>query len=221
MLVFSQWQRQGNARDVPWSSIAPTTAEWVSTGAKLLRYSNPRLSVFGNFYGDLRNNESGRLSLDSPLFPKHLYFYNAFPRITPQGDIFADQLWVDKEWTLGNIKAGDTLDTSFRLPKFFGQLKAMEDRVAATEDCKRCHWRDLCGGGSAGHTFAEFGHMNSRDLFCDSRIWWFEKYVHHQAERCLRQPVQADFSKSMRIRPEDKSALPPIHPKASQETTTH
>lgn len=189
MLVFSQWQRQGNARDIPWAAIAPDTTAWVAAGEKLLAYRNPRLTVHGNFYGDVRNTEIGRLCLDSPLFPKQIYFYNAFPRITPQGDILADQLWVDESWFLGNIKRGDTLGSCFRTPKFYGQLEAMTQRAARIPECSRCTWRNVCEGGSAGHTYAEYGHLEAKDLFCDSRMYWFDRYVRHQAERTLGQPV--------------------------------
>jgi radical SAM protein with 4Fe4S-binding SPASM domain len=189
MLVFSQWQRQGNAKDVPWTSIAPSVAEWVAAGEKLFRYRNPRLAVHGNFYGDVRNTDAGRLCLDSPLFPKQVYFYNAFPRVTPQGDILADQLWVDESWVLGNIRAGDSLQTAFRSAKFYGQLEAMSRRAESIPECRKCVWRDVCEGGSAGHTYAEYGHLNARDLFCESRMYWFERYVTHQAEQALGQPV--------------------------------
>ncbi|MTI45571.1 MoaA/NifB/PqqE/SkfB family radical SAM enzyme [Roseibium hamelinense] len=100
-LVFSQWQRQGHAQDTPWAKIAPTTEEWVAAGERILRYSNPNMRVYGNFHGDIRNTPEGRLDLDSPLFPKHIFFFNAFPRITPEGDILADQLWVSEDWFLG------------------------------------------------------------------------------------------------------------------------
>lgn len=180
MLVFSQWQRQGNAADTPWASIAPSTEEWVAIGEKLLAYSHPRLKVHGNFYGDLSNG--GPLCLKSPLFPKHIYYYNAFPRITPQGDILADQLWVDPDWYLGNVKRGDTLETCFSRPTFHGQLHDMRERTAAIEECASCEWQSLCEGGSPGHTYAEYGHMREKDLFCDSRKYWFDRYIKQQLE---------------------------------------
>jgi radical SAM protein with 4Fe4S-binding SPASM domain len=182
MLVFSQWQRQGNAADTPWAQIAPSVDEWVAAGEKLLAYRNPRLQVYGNFYGDIGNNEIGRLCLESPLFPKHIYNYNAFPRVTPQGDILADQLWVDSDWFLGNVKHGDTFESCFNSPKFYGQLEAMRQRTDNIGDCQACEWRRLCEGGSAGHTYAEYGHMNAKDLFCESRIRWFNRYVERQLE---------------------------------------
>lgn len=180
MLVFSQWQRQGNAADTPWASIAPSTDEWVAIGEKLLSYSHPTLKVHGNFYGDLSNG--GPLCLNSPLFPKHLYYYNAFPRITPQGDILADQLWVDPDWYLGNVKRGDTLEACFSRPAFHSQLHDMRERTDSIEECASCEWRALCEGGSPGHTYAEYGHMRAKDLFCDSRKYWFERYVKRQME---------------------------------------
>jgi radical SAM protein with 4Fe4S-binding SPASM domain len=181
MLVFSQWQRQGNAADIPWATIAPSTEQWVAAGEKLLAYKNPRLRVHGNFFGDLTNG--GPLCLDSPLFPKHLYYYNAFPRITPQGDILADQLWVDPDWVLGNVKSGDTFENCFQTSKFHDQLNQMRSRTEKIDECRACEWRNLCEGGSAGHTYAEYGHMDAKDLFCDSRKYWFERYVQHQLER--------------------------------------
>lgn len=185
MLVFSQWQRQGNASNTPWASIAPTTETWVGIGERLLKYHNPRLQVYGNFYGDLNNSPCGRLDLDAPLFPKHLYFYNAFPRITPDGKIFADQLWVDPSWILGDSRE-QTLDECFDSPKFYEQLDMMRKRTQHIDDCKACEWRSLCEGGSAGHTYAEYGHMNEKDLFCDSRKYWFNRFVEHQVERAFR-----------------------------------
>jgi radical SAM protein with 4Fe4S-binding SPASM domain len=181
MLVFSQWQRQGNAADIPWATISPTTEEWVAAGEKLSAYKNPRLRVYGNFYGDLTNG--GPLCLDSPLFPKHQYYYNAFPRITPQGDILADQLWVDPDWILGNIKSGDSFESCFRTSKFHDQLNMMRSRTEKIDECRACEWRSLCEGGSPGHTYAEYGHMEAKDLFCDSRKYWFERYVQHQLEQ--------------------------------------
>jgi radical SAM protein with 4Fe4S-binding SPASM domain len=181
-LVFSQWQRQGNASNMPWATISPSPQEWVALGEKLLRYRHPRLTVSGNFYGDLRNDvATSKFSLDSPLFPKHLYFYNAFPRITPQGHIFADQLWVDPTWILGNIRT-DTLVDCFETPKFADQLQQMRRRQETVEECQSCEWLNLCQGGSPGHTYAEYGHMNRKDLFCDSRIYWFNRYVEHQVK---------------------------------------
>jgi radical SAM protein with 4Fe4S-binding SPASM domain len=184
MLVFSQWQKQGNASDTPWASLAPSTEEWVAIGEKLLKYNNPRLQVFGNFYGDLNNNACGRLSLDGPLFPKHLYYYNAFPRITPEGMIFADQLWVDPSWILGNARK-NSLDDVFDSPKFFDQLSQMRSRSEGIASCRACEWRRLCESGSPGHTYAEYGHMNERDLFCESRIYWFNRFVQHQTLKAL------------------------------------
>ena len=182
MLVFSQWQKQGNAQNTPWAAIAPPTDEWVAAGEKLLQYSNPRLRVFGNFFGDLNNNEYGRYSLDRPLFPKHIYFYNAFPRITPVGDVFADQLWVDESWILGNVREM-SLDACFESPKFYMQLSEMRLRTAVIQECRDCDWVELCQGGSPGHTYAEYGSMNEKDLFCESRIRWFQRYVEHQVRR--------------------------------------
>lgn len=178
MLVFSQWQRQGNAAGTPWASIAPSTEEWVAVGEKIMAYDNPRLRIHGNFYGDLSNG--GPLCMKSPLFPKHIYYYNAFPRITPQGDILADQLWVDPNWFLGNIKAGDTFESCFRSAKFHDQLNLMRARTQDIDECRQCEWKRLCEGGSAGHTYAEYGHMREKDLFCDSRKYWFNRYVEHQ-----------------------------------------
>jgi radical SAM protein with 4Fe4S-binding SPASM domain len=181
MLVFSQWQRQGNAANTPWASIAPSTEQWVATGEKIMAYKHPRLRVHGNFFGDLTNG--GPLCLDSPLFPKHIYYYNAFPRITPQGDILADQLWVDRDWVLGNVKTGDNFDSVFKTAKFHDQLNMMRARTQAIDECAACEWKGLCEAGSAGHTYAEYGHMNAKDLFCDSRKYWFERYVQRQMER--------------------------------------
>jgi radical SAM protein with 4Fe4S-binding SPASM domain len=183
MLVFSQWQRQGNARDTPWRSIAPTLEEWVAAGEQILAYRNERLQVYGNFYGDLNNRDDGRFCLDSPLFPKHIYFYNAFPRVTPQGEIFADQLWVDPNWILGSIRTGDDLTTCFQSPKFHGQLESMRQRVGHIPTCQTCAWVALCEAGSPGHTYAEYGHVNERDVFCESRIYWFNRYMNHQIQK--------------------------------------
>jgi radical SAM protein with 4Fe4S-binding SPASM domain len=182
MLVFSQWQKQGNASSTPWSLIAPTLEEWVTVGEKLLNYNNPRLQVFGNFYGDLHNTSCGSFSLDDALFPKHLYFYNAFPRITPQGKIFADQLWVDPEWIIGDVQT-NTLDKCFESPKFHEQLELMRKRAQNIDKCQSCEWRSLCEGGSPGHTYAEYGHMNEKDLFCDARIYWFNRFVEHKIKQ--------------------------------------
>jgi radical SAM protein with 4Fe4S-binding SPASM domain len=184
MLVFSQWQKQGNAGDTPWAELAPSVDEWVAAGEKLIRYKNPRLQLHGNFHGDLGNNELGRYSLDNPRFPKHTYFYNSFPRITPQGDVLADQLWVDPDWIVGNIRKDD-LDACFETPKFYSQLEDMRARLGKVPECQACEWRNLCECGSPGHTYAEYGHMNAKDLFCESRIYWFNRYVEHQTERAF------------------------------------
>ena len=184
MLVFSQWQRQGNAQDTPWEQVAPSTEHWVAAGERILAYDNPRLRVFGNFYGDLRNDENGRLNLDRPLFPKHIYPYNAFPRIAPDGEVWADQLWVDRDWVLGNVKDGD-LDACFDEPKFYEQLEAMRARPGKIPQCSSCEWRELCQGGSPGHTYAEYGHMDMPDVFCASRKYWFERFVDYQVKQAV------------------------------------
>ncbi len=46
MLVFSQWQKQGNASNTPWESLAPDVANWVEAGEKVLAYRSPRLTGF-------------------------------------------------------------------------------------------------------------------------------------------------------------------------------
>lgn len=184
MLVFSQWQKQGNASNTPWAEIAPTTEEWVAIGEKLLEYKNPKLRVYGNFYGDLNNNDIGRLSLDEPLFPKHTYHYNAVPRITPEGDIFADQMFVDADWILGNTRS-ITLAKAFESSKFHHQLEEMRGRTEQIEDCRKCEWKKLCEGGSPGHTYSEYGHMNAKDVFCESRKYWFERYVSYHTQKAV------------------------------------
>lgn len=178
-LVFSQWQRQGNATDVPWESIAPKVDEWIAAGERLLSYRSSRLKVTGNFYGDLSNGDLGAFTLGFGLFPKHLYFYNAFPRITPDGEIFASQMWVDPAWSLGNVREM-TLDEAFSSPKFHEQLSAMRQRSDNVPECRTCNWKQLCMSGSPGHTYAEYGTLERKDLFCDSRKYWFQRYVDSQ-----------------------------------------
>ena len=182
MLIFSQWQRQGNAGDTTWASIAPTVEQWVEAGQKILDYRNPRLSLYGNFFGDLNSTGTGRFSLDGPLFPKHTYFYNAFPRVTPQGEVFADQLWVDPDWILGNTKE-KTFEECFNSPKFHQQLQEMRERKDKIPECKSCEWKSLCEGGSAGHTYAEHDSMDHKDWFCESRIYWFNRFVDNQVAK--------------------------------------
>ncbi|MCJ7510985.1 MAG: radical SAM protein [Dehalococcoidia bacterium] len=178
MLVFSQWQRQGNAANVSWDQIGPSTEDWVKAGELLLQYRGPRLQVFGNFFGDLSNNAYGRYSLNSPLFPKHIYSYNAVPRMAPDGAVFADQLWVDKTWSLGNIRE-HTLEELFDSPRFYAQLEVMKARTSNVEDCKKCPWSSLCECGSPGHTYSEYGRLDGKDVFCESRKYWFERFVQH------------------------------------------
>ncbi len=67
-----------------------------------------------------------RFSLDG-LFPKHKYFFNAFPRISPDGDIWADQLWVDKAWVLGNVRT-ISLDRCFESARFHEAIGGHEDQ---------------------------------------------------------------------------------------------
>lgn len=180
MLVFSQWQKQGNASDTPWSAVGPSAAEWVAAGEKLLKYTHPRLKVYGNFYGDLRNNAEGRFSLDGRLFPKQVYFYNSFPRITPEGKIFADQLWVEPSWIVGDVRTM-SLDSAFETTEFHSQMESFRARASIPE-CSECEWLSLCEGGSAGHTYAEYGDLNHKDVFCESRILWFNRYVDHRVQ---------------------------------------
>ncbi|UCE61586.1 MAG: radical SAM protein [Phycisphaerales bacterium] len=182
MLVFSQWQRQGRASDTSWEEVGPTAEQWIQAGEKIIGYRHSRLRVFGNFFGDLSNNAHGRYSLDSALFPKHVYWFNSLPRVTSSGDIFADQLFVDGNWKLGNVR-NHTLDEVFRLPKFYGQLEAMRSRLNHVRECQTCPWQDLCECGSPGHTYSEYGDINRKDVFCESRAYWFERFVRHQVEQ--------------------------------------
>jgi len=183
-LAFSQWQRQGNAANTPWASIAPSTEEWVRAGEKVLAYTNPRLSLLGNFFGDLHNSPTGRYTLEHSLFPKHLLAYNVFPRISPDGWIFADQLWVDQEWAIGNVREM-TLAEAFASEKFYAQLRSFEERARTLKECQSCEWLELCGGGHPGHTLSEYGDMQHKDVFCEARIYWFERYFNAQVERVL------------------------------------
>ncbi len=184
-LSFSQWQRQGNAIDTPWASIAPTKEEWCGAGELLLNYNNPRLQVRGNFFGDLNNNEGGRFSLDASLFPKHLYAYNAVPRVSPDGMIFADQFWTTPDWSLGNVR-DMTLAEAFNTEKYRQQIAAFEQRWQNIPECRQCPWLKLCESGAPGHTYAEFNDLNRRDLFCEDRMYWFERYVSRQFAKLTR-----------------------------------
>ena len=191
MLVFSQWQKQGNASGIPWASIAPSIEDWVAAGEFILNYRSPRLRLFGNFFGDIGNDPVERFNLDAPLFPKHKYFYNAFPRISPTGGVWADQLWVDPSWMLGNLRES-SLQSCLETPKFYEQMQLMRDRKIA--ECESCQWKLLCEGGSPGHTYAEYdGDMNHRDLFCGARVVWFERFVLHQLRRILGESVHVQF----------------------------
>ncbi|TJZ97452.1 radical SAM protein [Actinacidiphila oryziradicis] len=181
-LVFSQWEAQGNAADTPWESIAPTLEEWTAAGDKLLSYDNPRLQLRGNFFGDLNNARDGRYTLERSLFPKQIFAYNSFPRISPDGLIFADQLWVDPEWSLGNVR-DITLAEAFRSEKFRQHIKEFRARAETIDECRSCEWVELCGGGHPGHTLSEYGHMNHKDAFCDARKYWFERYVDAHVEK--------------------------------------
>lgn len=49
-IAFSQWQRQGNAADTPWATIAPSLEQWTGAGERLLAHSNARVDVVGNFF---------------------------------------------------------------------------------------------------------------------------------------------------------------------------
>ena len=175
MLVFTQWQKQGYAKE----SLAPTNDQWVAAGEVLLRYSNPRLRVFGNFFGDLGNDELGRYRLDAPFFPKQTYCYNVVPRITPDGNVLADQLWVDPKWVLGNVRERP-LSEWFSTSKFYDQFSSIRQREWDIAECSECEWRQLCMGGSAGLAYAEFGTLRARDSFCEARKYWFQRYVDYQ-----------------------------------------
>ncbi|MFF3644033.1 radical SAM protein [Streptomyces sp. NPDC002564] len=183
-LAFSQWEAQGNAADTPWESIAPSLEEWTGAGEKILAYENPRLQLLGNFFGDLNNTKGGRYTLERSLFPKHLFGYNVFPRVSPDGWIFASQLWVDQEWALGNVR-DMTLDEAFAGEKFQEHLRLFRRRAEVVEECRSCQWVDLCGGGHPGHTLSEYGQLDHKDAFCDTRKFWFERYVDRHLEGAL------------------------------------
>jgi len=191
MVVFSQWQKQGNASAIPWEGIAPSTEDWVKAGEFVLKYKNPRLRLYGNFFGDIANDPVERYSLSAPLFPKHRYYFNAFPRVSPIGAVWADQLWVDPTWILGNVRS-NSLQSCFEKPQFQEQLNQMRNREIA--ECKTCMWKELCEGGSPGHTYAEYdGNMNHRDLFCGARVMWFEKFAVEQLKAVLGEDLHVDF----------------------------
>ena len=183
-LVFSQWEAQGNAADTPWRSIAPRLEDWTAAGEKLLAYDNPRLKIRGNFFGDLNNSREGRYTLERGLFPKQLFAYNVFPRVSPDGWIFADQLWVDQEWSLGNVR-DVTLAEAFRSERFQEHLRLFKERAETIDECRSCQWIELCGGGHPGHTLSEYGGLTHKDAFCDARMYWFERYVNRHVERVL------------------------------------
>jgi sulfatase maturation enzyme AslB (radical SAM superfamily) len=59
----------------------------------------------------------------------------------------------------------------------------MKARVDQVGECRTCAWKRLCECGSPGHTYAEYGDLVHKDLFCEARIYWFERYVAHQVEK--------------------------------------
>ena len=175
MLVFSQWQKQGNAKE----SLAPTNDQWVAAGEIILAFRSDRLRVYGNFFGEIGNDALGRYSLDAPLFPKQFYCFNVVPRITPDGNVFADQLWVDPGWALGNVR-DRPLAEWFTTRRFYEQYSQVRQREWDVADCRGCEWQPLCMGGSAGLAYAETGTLAARDSFCEARKRCFNRYIDHQ-----------------------------------------
>lgn len=91
---------------------------------------------------------------------------------------------MDQDWALGNVR-DMTLAEAFRTERFQEQLELFRGRAEKIPECRSCEWVDLCGGGHPGHTLSEFGDLYHKDLFCDARKYWFERYADVQLERAL------------------------------------
>ena len=78
-----------------------------------------------------------------------------------------------------------TLQEAFDTVAFKAQLEAFGRRIEQIDECRACQWQELCGAGSPGRTYAEYGDLDHRDLFCEARISWFERYASEQVHLAL------------------------------------
>jgi len=175
-LKFSQWQKQGRALDVSWADKSPTMEEWVNCGHILLEYPHQQTYLLGNFWGDLKNDSPLGFSLDGKLFPKFCCNFKVAPRIDCQGNVWPCQVYVDKDFIVGNIKT-ESIESIFRSGIYRRMFKDCEERENSVSECQSCQWKSFCGGGCSGFAYAEHQTLKKKDFFCEVRKYWFEQYI--------------------------------------------
>lgn len=172
-LKFSQWQKQGRA----WKeNLSPHPKDWIHAGEIVLNYPNKKIFLTGNFFADLKNGADGSFHIMNRLFPKFSCHLKLVPRIDCQGNVWPCQLFVDREFIVGNIRK-EPLANMFFGEKYRSLFSRCLERIEKTSDCAKCEWKDLCGCGCPGFAHSEYGNLNHKDCFCDIRKYWFEEYI--------------------------------------------
>jgi radical SAM protein with 4Fe4S-binding SPASM domain len=78
--------------------------------------------------------------------------------ITANGDIFPCHMFFEEKFLLGNALT-DCLDTVFL------DQRPMFD-VDRKNECQKCEYRYICGGGCLYRSFAVRGHLEDTDPLC-------------------------------------------------------
>ncbi len=186
MFKLSQWQKQGRASDTSWEDQSPDLDTWLFWGQWVLDQdlSRSELPVAGPFFGELSNSTTGTgcYEINAPLFPKVHCNLNIAPRIDSKGNTWSCQMFVETDALAGNTRENSVKDI-FEGPIYAELLETAKTRTKVISECQSCQWLPVCGGGCIGHSHAETGDFVSKDLFCETRKYWFQEYVDQQVKR--------------------------------------
>jgi radical SAM protein with 4Fe4S-binding SPASM domain len=160
---FSQLNGQGRAKR-DWTSMAPTTAQWISFGNLMRKRTSIRTRITGNVYGGLQ--------LDENHFPMMKCQIPSSPRIDCQGNVYPCQLFAEKQHRIGNIRVS-SLSEILSSSQTFSVAEAASARSDQIDRCRSCDWKALCYSGCPGHAYSEFGTLLHEDSLCDVRLHWF------------------------------------------------
>ena len=94
--------------------------------------------------------------------------------IEHNGDAYPCDLFVGREWKLGNILETPAGELIAKARESFGKLKA-----AGHADCRGCEWNFVCNNGCLWNRWVKNGNINDRDYFCAA----YRRFFNHSYGR--------------------------------------
>lgn len=96
------------------------------------------------------------------------------PRITPNGDVYVCEGFMDKTTVVGNIHR-DTLEAMTRSASLHALLHRIRSRTQSVQACEPCPWRSVCLKGCPGEVLGRTGSLTEKSAECAFYRTYFAK----------------------------------------------